>query len=543
MGVRVGTESDELPEHLREPPRRPRDWPLPTAWLLGTKLLGSLRDMLLSSVAKVDLRTWMTAGEVVDLTAKRRVEDGEECCYVDFLADTGDSQRLVYQLARLLKQERLEVKAWQGTDEVTETLPRGALLVMGGDIAYPIATHRRLLERVRAPFLWAHAELAADARARLDADPVILLAVPGNHDYYDGLRGFEALVHSPPVTEADAATDGEPPPPAEQPLRLPGYRLAQHASYFAAALPFGWRLWGLDVEMHDLDDRQAAYFEWAKRWRPGTGQQDPEPEAQTAPPPRPEPDTPDRLILVTSRPAFVYQGPSDHADVIADAMKRLDLTPAFARDGELEPERVRLDLSGDVHLYGRYWGTDHTAMPDDVDKLADARAHGRPLAATTAAYEAPERYRLAGATPRIRKRGNDQRARRAADDRANYASVVSGLGGTFHHPSQIRMGTTPPRAAWPNATHSAREIGVRLADPYQMFRAGAVGVVGLAIALVCYLLIWDSDAIVNVLDVPFAARSGPMWPDQVDALRQLGRVAAIVGLVVVLIALPIVGYY
>src|SRR5262249_22825414 len=95
------------------------------------------------------------------------------------------------------------------------------------------------------------------------------LAVPGNHDYYDGLRGFEALAHSPPVVIASSRAPKTPapdaPPPAEQPLRLAGYQLAQHASYFAASLPFDWHLWGLDIEMHVIDDRQLAFFQRAAR--------------------------------------------------------------------------------------------------------------------------------------------------------------------------------------------------------------------------------------------------------------------------------------
>ncbi|TMQ08798.1 MAG: hypothetical protein E6J91_32285, partial [Deltaproteobacteria bacterium] len=424
--------TNRLPHHLHEPPDQPWKWPLPTAWLLGIKLLGSLRDILLSSVAKVDLRTWMTADEVVDLTDHAVTDRGEPCCYIDFIADTGDSQRMVYQLARLLKQERLQVRSWQDGREVTEELPRGSLLVIGGDTGYPIATHRRLLDRVCAPFTWAHEELSERERRALDARPVSLLAVPGNHDYYDGLRGFEALSHSPPVRTARPPPPRSPPsrspPPSEHPLRLPGYKLEQHASYFAAALPFGWRLWGLDVEQRNIDDRQVAFFHYAARWERGVG-----PQRVAAPVDAPPPPPPDRLILVTSRPGFVYQAESDHAEVLKESFEPLKLTPAFAQDGALAHDRVRLDLSGDVHLYERYWGTDCDAMPDDVDTMDEARAAGRALP-FDAQYEPPECYREAGAQSTVRARGNDFTARSAAGVRHNYAAVVSGLGGAFHHP-------------------------------------------------------------------------------------------------------------
>ena len=165
----VACPQDELPERLREPLKEYWQWPMPTAWLLGVKLLGSLRDMLLSSVAKVDIRSWMTAGDVVDLTKANAVIDGEDCCYIDFLADTGDSQQVVYQLAQLLLRPTLKVESWQNGEAKTDVLPRGKLLVIGGDIAYPVASHRRLLERIRAPFKWAHDRLPqADRDALAD---------------------------------------------------------------------------------------------------------------------------------------------------------------------------------------------------------------------------------------------------------------------------------------------------------------------------------------------------------------------------------------
>jgi uncharacterized membrane protein len=573
---------ESLPEHLRKRPRKAWEWPMPTAWLLGTKILGSLRDIVLSSVVKVDLRNWMTAGEVIDLTACERTDPstGAPCCYIDFLADTGDSQRLVYQLARLMKQKELVVKRWQDGKEHATTLPRGSTLVLGGDTAYPIATHRRLLERIRAPFQWAHDELCETDQQALKRHPVTLLAVPGNHDYYDGLRGFEALAHSPPVVVASSSGEGHrgaesPPaelPPAEQPLRMTGYKLAQHASYFAGALPFGWQLWGIDIEMRAIDDRQLAFFQGAARWEKGKSP----PPVSVAKDPAPAP--PEKLIVVTSRPAFVYQGPSDHAKVIGPSFKRLGLERAFAHGGELEKGRVRLDLSGDVHVYERYWGENHVERPDTVDEhravlvalAAKGPRRSDPSAPDPCAYEPPERYRPVGAerparkrgehvtTPArksgddlkapavsgndantaTRKRGNDAKTPVAASTSANYASVVSGLGGAFHHPSQVRRGNTPPCATWPSAEHSAREIGVRLVDPYEMFRAGAVGIVGLIIAAACYLLGWSR---VSVLGLPLA--NAKMRPDYYAALGELGLVAVLAVIVLAMIGLPIAAYY
>src|SRR5262249_19584618 len=133
-----------LPDHLHERPQASFKWDFPTAWLLGTQLISGLRDILLSGLFKIDTRDWMVAN-TIDLTQEVTVdEDGEPCCWIDFLADTGDSARLVYQLAYLLQQDRLEVRNPLAADGERQTgtlprpLPRGVALIIGGDTAYPI---------------------------------------------------------------------------------------------------------------------------------------------------------------------------------------------------------------------------------------------------------------------------------------------------------------------------------------------------------------------------------------------------------------------
>src|SRR6185295_11265900 len=107
----------ELPEHLRDRPTGRHLWDFPTAWLLGTRLIASLRDIVLSAVLHLELRDWMNAGEPIDLrnaivpAAGAAGAAGKESagCWIDYLSDTGDSARLVWQLAYLLQQPSLEV--------------------------------------------------------------------------------------------------------------------------------------------------------------------------------------------------------------------------------------------------------------------------------------------------------------------------------------------------------------------------------------------------------------------------------------------------
>ncbi len=374
-----GDRDHGLPDYLKHKPKH-GEWEFPTAWLLGSQLFGALRDIALSAMFKFDPRDWMTA-HTIDL--HDRAIDG--ACWIDYLADTGDSPELVYRLARLLQQDELVVGG--------ERLPRGVALVMGGDTAYPIATRRRLIQRVRAPFIWAFDELG-----KAEADPrVRLLGVPGNHDYYDALGGYEPQFHAR-QRPANAGSLGP-----TQRLDLPGYQTEQNASYFAALLPFGWQLWALDNEKAPIDEQQIAYFQSL----PATT----------------------KRIVATSRPTRVYGALSEQEPELEKSFNSLGLPLAF-KNGDLSGDQIRLDLSGDTHTYERYWGD------------------------------------------------------------SNYASVVSGLGGAFHHPGQVRYGKQEPRAAWPDLPTTTRAVGERLLRPHWVFQAGAVGILGLVVAMICHSLAW-----------------------------------------------------
>ncbi|MBK9037067.1 MAG: hypothetical protein IPL61_38450 [Myxococcales bacterium] len=128
-----------------------RDWELPTAWLLGTQLTASLRDMIASGLTEADVRDWMEPGPPIKIAPV----DGADCVWLDFLADTGDSPLLVYRLAHLLQRPTLDV--YTPADDRADaappgerparrpsvTLPRGQVLVIGGDTAYRCPTPTR----------------------------------------------------------------------------------------------------------------------------------------------------------------------------------------------------------------------------------------------------------------------------------------------------------------------------------------------------------------------------------------------------------------
>jgi hypothetical protein len=62
----------------------------------------------------------------------------------------------------------------------------GANNIFGGDEAYPHAGRDEYTIKVRKPYSFASPDVAG-------RDPVPLLAVPGNHDWYDGLVTFLAV--------------------------------------------------------------------------------------------------------------------------------------------------------------------------------------------------------------------------------------------------------------------------------------------------------------------------------------------------------------
>ena len=104
-----------------------------------------------------------------------------------------------------------------------------------------VADYATLAERVQDPFCWAARDVARDTGRELETRP--LFGIPGNHDYYDFLDGFNRQFRKPFSPEVP----WEPGRVSAQ-LHLPGFERRQQACFLGLALPFGWRLWGLDAQ-------------------------------------------------------------------------------------------------------------------------------------------------------------------------------------------------------------------------------------------------------------------------------------------------------
>lgn len=439
-------------------PKDKRVFEEPVAWLFGRQLLAGAKWILLYTAfgTKLDARDWMQANEFAF-----ELKDGEQEFWFDYLSDTGDGMTATYSLAYLclsdlyadarvvgagtlqLPDAKADVRPAPNTGDAP--LPRGQFLFIGGDTAYHMSDFQSLVQRIQVPFRWAFADhRARDENFDIKRRPVF--GIPGNHDYYDQLDGFRRQFRLPVRSEDRYYKEEEYVFKAPQ-LMLSGFKRRQEASYVALRLPFGWRMWGLDTEVGRVDERQQKFFK---------GLCDPHPTDPEAVLP------PDKLIVATCAPTTVFGKLADKEDEkSADAFAQLGLEQPFlpaedklkdggpgleaaTGDARLEDGQCRLDISGDVHHYARYWGP---------------------------------------------KTGADTRPGRGdveAPSSESYASVVSGIGGAFHHPSQTFRGEIREQALYPAEEPSRAEVARRIFKFWNIRRGGAIHIFGFVIAFVLY---------------------------------------------------------
>ncbi len=221
--------------------------------------------------------------------------------WIDFVADLGDGFDSTYAVASLLGRKRLRL-AGDGSE-----LPRGRVLVMGGDQVYPSPTREDYENRFRGPYAaalpWAPPGSGPD-----------LFAIPGNHDWYDGLTNFVRFFCAG--------------------RRIGGWQTRQRRSYFALSLPHRWWLLALDIQLDTyIDDPQMAYFR-AAGLEPG-----------------------DRVILVTGKPSWVkVKAPREAPESYKNLRYFKD--EVVRRAGA----RVKVTLTGDLHHYCRYESEDGSQL-------------------------------------------------------------------------------------------------------------------------------------------------------------------------------------
>jgi hypothetical protein len=387
--------------------------------------------------------------------------------WFDYISDTGDGMLATYSIAYLCLSDLYAPHTPSAGDEIrtcsnkaeiktaARLLPRGEFLLVGGDAAYHVSDYMTLARRIQIPFEWAYSDVAeerrkSDAYANPEEEPNRpLFGIPGNHDYYDQLNGFRRQFHIPVREERKSGFYPETKKPEELSLRphlyMPGFNRYQQASYVALRLPFDWWLWGLDTEVGQIDERQQNFFRNLC-----------EVDGKTYPP--------RKLIVATCAPTTAFGKMASTEDKkSAGAFEQLGLEQLFlpkkrndgqyeafsaTGDARMEPGQCRLDISGDIHHYARYWGP----------------KPGKPV--------------------QVRKGANAP-----APSAESYASVVSGIGGAFHHPSETYVDQVQEQALYPSEEASTGTVAQRIFNPYQIADGGYIWLAGLISAFViCFAI-------------------------------------------------------
>ncbi|MBO0875916.1 MAG: metallophosphoesterase, partial [Pseudonocardia sp.] len=294
-GNRPNPPATEDPAALGFTPRPPVRWLAP-AMLVRTGAQVAVSELFGTFTDRRELQS-IEPADPLDLSD---AAPGEEFWF-DYVADIGDGFDATTTVASQLAADELELGPGDGGRAYRTKA--GELLVMGGDECYPVASRANYTDRMVGPYRMM---LPWTERPRW------LVALPGNHDWYDGLTSFLKQFC--------------------QRRWIGGWKTAQTRSYFAVKLPGGWWLWGIDIQLgDDIDEAQLDYFRAVAE--------------------RVDPD--DAIILCWAMPSWVESGPENPEGY----------APLEYFERTVIPNRamLRVSLSGDYHHYSRYQGEDEAA--------------------------------------------------------------------------------------------------------------------------------------------------------------------------------------
>ncbi|MFY9808426.1 MAG: metallophosphoesterase [Pseudonocardiaceae bacterium] len=261
-------------------------------WLDPHQLVDTAVRVLLSGV----FSSYADSRELQELEPAEMPDRSEQTdLWLDYVADLGDGFNSTYTVATLLATEGLKLD-WDGETYATE---RGRILVMGGDQVYPVPKAAEYQNRMLGPYRAALPCTAGEAPE--------LFAIPGSHDWYDGLVNFTSIFC--------------------RKRRIGGWKTVQRRSYFALKLPNRWWLWGVDIQFGSyIDEAQLRYFA-------GVALDHVEPG--------------DRIILCTAKEVDSgRKGTEIHSDRDVEFLEREIITPCGAR--------LVLYIKSGKHYYARY---------------------------------------------------------------------------------------------------------------------------------------------------------------------------------------------
>jgi hypothetical protein len=240
--------------------------------------------------------------------------------WIDYAADVGDGFNSTYAVAYHLAQPTLEING--------QSLHRGEILFFGGDGVYPTANTKRYAAQLEWPYRMAYragkAAGAPPSNSELATQPHIL-ALPGNHDWYDSLVAFRQLFCSHMFNDRKFAAEDDD-------ARTGGWHTRQRRSYFTLKLPQNWWLLAVDMQLsHNIDVPQLHYFESIIEEKMKSG---------------------DKVIVCVPEPYWTnYIKYQDVTDLYEEKERSIEKLHRLFDDNGVQ---VKAFIAGDLHHYRRF---------------------------------------------------------------------------------------------------------------------------------------------------------------------------------------------
>jgi hypothetical protein len=240
--------------------------------------------------------------------------------WFDYIADVGDGFNSTYTMAYHITRPELSLSNAISPSEPHVT-KKGKILIFGGDEVYPVAKWEVYGERLVQPYNLAYHKKTESERKDPKNYPFpAVFAIPGNHDWYDSLVAFTALLG--------------------REKEFCGWKCEQNRSYFAIKLPRGWWLFGTDVQLgSSLDEAQMSYFETIVKNHL-------------------QPD--DRIILCNAEPHWI-------TDKMYPKERGFAAKNMGYFEGHILNHQVAVHIAGDRHYYKRHeeFELDGNPVPPD----------------------------------------------------------------------------------------------------------------------------------------------------------------------------------
>ena len=315
----------KIVRHLSKPssfyyfkPQKPVKW-FDFSGLMTTFRMVSLSSDILSVIDKREVQTALGKDAGNELI-NNDIQASPDEFWFDFIADTGDgfdsTTTLFYHLSRASYVYAFESGQAQNSENKPGlVLKRGSVLVIGGDLVYPAGSEANYRNRFKGPLRFVAPNTGKPGP--------LLIATPGNHDWYDGLSAFFRLMC--------------------QQKKIGDYKTVQNRSYFAYVLRKNVHLFGVDNQLlGDIDIPQMSFFiDYVKRIS--------------------EKNAKNHVILLIAEPYWYSYDTQDRykrrqrMDSLEYMIRTLTATVKGMKACNVESEIIfEVVVTGDIHHYSHY---------------------------------------------------------------------------------------------------------------------------------------------------------------------------------------------